>query len=119
MCLIQTIRNHKAVRQHWRCIYCDQPMWLKDLEAFAARHRLSSEQASLLQVTAEHLLPRCEGGRNSYANIAAACLHCNRMRHQAPEVLSPEAYARYVRSQLQGGQWHGIRLVSSAARGPC
>lgn len=119
MCLIQTIRNHKAVRQNWRCIYCEQPMWLKNPEAFAARHGLSLERASLLQVTAEHLRPRSEGGRNSYSNIAAACLHCNRMRHQAAEVLSPEDYARYVRDQLRGGQWHGIRLVSSAAHRLC
>jgi hypothetical protein len=119
MCLIQTIRNHKAARQRWRCIYCEQPMWLKNPEAFSARHRLSLEKARLLQVTAEHLQPRCEGGRNRYANIAAACLHCNRMRHQAGEVLSPGDYARYVRGQLQGGQWHGIRLVSSVARRRC
>lgn len=111
MCLIQTIRNHKAVRQHWRCLYCDQPMWCKDVEAFAARHGLSLEKASLLQVTAEHLRPRSEGGRNSYANIAAACLYCNRMRHQTgKQHLSAAAYTQYVRSELRLGRWHGIRI---------
>ena len=111
MCPIQIIRNRKAVRQRWRCRYCRQPMWLKDIEVFAARHGLSLERARLLQVTAEHLHPRGEGGRNSYANIAAACLYCNRMRHQAGEVLSPTDYACYVQYQLRRGGWHGIRIL--------
>lgn len=118
MCPIQIIRNRKAVRQGWRCRYCRQPMWLKDVQGFAARHGLGLEQARLLQVTAEHLHPRGEGGRNSYANIAAACLYCNRMRHQAGEVLSPTDYASYVQDQLRSGGWHGIRILSLDARPP-
>lgn len=110
MCQIQIIRNRKAIRQRWRCRYCRQPMWLKDMEGFATRHGLSIEQAGLLQVTAEHLHPRGEGGRNSYANIAAACLYCNRRRHQTGRVLSPADYARYVQDQLRSGGWHGIRI---------
>ncbi len=111
MCLIQTIRNHKAVRQHWRCIYCDQPMWLKSPEAFAVRHKLTLEQALNLQLTAEHLRPRCEGGRHSYRNITAACLHCNRMRHQlGKQDLRPADYGSYVREELRLGRWHGIRI---------
>jgi CubicO group peptidase (beta-lactamase class C family) len=93
-------------------------MWLKDVEDFAAHHGLSLEQARLLQVTAEHLHPRGEGGRNSYANIAAACLYCNRMRHQAGEVLSPTDYARYVQKQLRSGGWHGIRILPLDALPP-
>lgn len=110
MCPIQIIRNRKAVRQHWLCCYCRQPMWNKNIEMFAAHHNLIPEQASFLQVTAEHLRPRSDGGRNSYANIAAACLYCNRMRHQLGEILSPADYREYVRTQLLRGRWHGIRI---------
>jgi hypothetical protein len=111
MCPIQKIRNHQAVRQRWRCYYCDQPMWCEKPEAFAARHGLTRDQASQLQLTAEHLRARCEGGRHSYRNIAAACLFCNRMRHQTGrQHLSPADYARYVRAELSLGRWHGISI---------
>jgi len=108
MCPIQIIRNRKAVRQRWTCYYCRQPMWCRNVEGFAHRHKLPVAKAGLLQLTAEHLRARRDGGVNSYANIAAACLYCNRMRHQLGDVLSPAAYVQYVRSELRAGRWHGI-----------
>lgn len=118
MCRSQIIRNHKAARQNWRCIYCDQPMWCRDVEAFASRHGLSLDRAALLQLTAEHLQPQCEGGRHSYRNIAAACLYCNRMRHQTgKQNLSPADYARYVRTELRLARWHGISIGGSNSLG--
>lgn len=108
MCPLQIIRNRKAARQRWTCTYCRQPMWRTDPEDFARRHCLTMEQAALFQVTAEHLRARRDGGRNSYANIAAACLYCNRMRHQHGDALSPPDYRRFVRSELRAGRWHGI-----------
>lgn len=110
MCPLQIIRNRKAVRQRWTCTYCRQPMWLRNAEGFARRHGLTREQAELLQVTAEHLRARCDGGRNSYANIAAACLYCNRMRHQLGDALSPSDYRQFVRDELRAGRWHGILI---------
>lgn len=110
MCPLQIIRNRKAVRQRWTCYYCRQPMWRRNIEDFARRHGLTMEQAALLQVTAEHLRARCDGGRNSYANIAAACLTCNRMRHQLGDALSPADYVRFVRGELRAGRWHRVRI---------
>ncbi|MGN6690502.1 MAG: HNH endonuclease [Sphingopyxis sp.] len=110
MCPLQIIRNRKAARQRWSCHYCRQPMWRTNLEGFARRHGLTRDQAELLQLTAEHLRARRDGGRNSYANIAAACLYCNRMRHQNGDALSAADYARFVRSELRGGRWHGILI---------
>lgn len=110
MCPIQIIRDRKAVRQRWSCTYCRQPMWRRNVEGFARRHGLMIDQAARLQVTAEHLRARRDGGRNSYANIAAACLYCNRMRHQRGGARSPADYGRYVRSKLRCGGWHGILI---------
>ena len=107
------IRDRQAARQGWTCYYCKQPMWRTDPRAFAERHGLTLPQAKLLQVTAEHLVPRCEGGADSDANVAAACRFCNLKRHQAKTALSPAAYARKVRRQLQAGRWHGLRLQPS------
>lgn len=110
--LIQ-IRDRQAARQGWTCTYCEQPMWRRDPTTFAARHGLTMRQAMLLQVTAEHLLPRSDGGKDSYANIAAACHFCNLKRHKARTILSPPDYAQKVRRQLRRGRWHGIRLCTA------
>lgn len=110
MCKLQKIRDRKAAVQGWTCYYCEQPMWKNDAVIFAARHGLSLPQAKLLQATAEHLLPRSEGGPDSAANIVAACRYCNIKRHKARTILSPVAYAQKVRRQLQRGRWHGLRL---------
>jgi len=48
-------------------------IWDEDPQAFIARHGMSVRQAMLLRSTAEHLLPRSEGGGNSVANVVAAC----------------------------------------------
>jgi len=114
MCQLQIIRDRKAARQGWTCYYCRQPIWGTDPISFAAHHGLTLRQALLLQSTAEHLLPRCEGGRDRYDNMVAACLYCNRVRHKAATILSPDAYAAKVRRQLQRGGWHGIRIVDPA-----
>lgn len=91
-------------------------MWRRDPAAFAASHGLTIGQARLLQVTAEHLLPRSDGGKDSYANIAAACWYCNLKRHKARSTLSPAAYAIKVQGQLKRGCWHGIRLGEGNAQ---
>jgi 5-methylcytosine-specific restriction endonuclease McrA len=111
---LQHIRDRKAAKQGWTCYYCEQPMWRRDPATFAARHGLTLRQAKLLQVTAEHLVPRSDGGKDSYRNVAAACRFCNIKRHKAHTILSPADYARKVRGQLRRGRWHGIRLVETA-----
>lgn len=110
MCKLQNIRDRKAASQGWICYYCEQPMWKDNQNEFASRHSITLRQARLLQATAEHLLPRSDGGPDCDANIAAACRYCNIKRHQAGTVLSPAAYAKKVRRQLRRAGWHGLLL---------
>lgn len=108
---IQKTRDSRFCEQEGRCYYCQAPMWRKDPENFAKTHALSKRQALLLQATAEHLKPRCEGGRNDATNIVAACLFCNQHRHMARTALSPEEFKRKVRKQVAANRWHGMRLI--------
>src|SRR3546814_2027517 len=75
MCRLKKIRNRKAASQSWSCYYCEQPIWKDNPVAFAAKHNITIRQARLLQTTAEHLVPRGEGGLDSDTNIVAACFY--------------------------------------------
>lgn len=92
-------------RQKGRCCYCQCPTWLSDAAAFARQHGLTASQASELRATAEHLVARQDGGKGA-ANIAVACLLCNRRRHQrTAEALSADAYRARVARLAQKGRW--------------
>lgn len=65
--------------------------------------QLTPKEARSLQCTAEHLTARCDGGRDSAYNIAAACLHCNRTRHLRVKPLDPTAYQALVQRRLGRG----------------
>lgn len=78
---IQKLRDRCFDRQGGRCYYCQQPMWLADPGAFARIHGLSSAQTARLQASAEHLIARSDGGKDSEVNVVAACVFCNRQRH--------------------------------------
>ncbi|MFC5576922.1 HNH endonuclease [Lysobacter niabensis] len=73
---------------------------------FAARFGISTNQARRFQCTAEHLLARQDGGTNHAANIAAACLHCNRRRRRHFKFKDCKAYRRYVQARVAAGTWH-------------
>jgi len=88
----QRNREHARRAQGGICIYCRQPMG-KD-------------------VTAEHLVARMDGGRNTRGNIAAACRCCNAGRHAlfprgAPD---PETYQAFVLLMGKAGLWPIERL---------
>src|SRR3546814_19295206 len=106
MCRLKKIRNRKAASQSWSCYYCEQPIWKDNPVAFAAKHNITIRQARLLQTTAEHLVPRGEGGLDSDTNIVAACFYCNIRRHKCRTVLSPATYAIKVRDPLRSGRGH-------------
>jgi hypothetical protein len=112
--VVVRLRHAAFSEQNGRCFYCDSPMWLDDVIEFAARHHLSARQARWLQATAEHLVPRHEGGRNA-DNIVAACRWCNWMRHshrlpqQAP---SPSAHRCLVRHRLAKGKWRPFGRIT-------
>lgn len=96
------LRAFAITRQAALCIYCGRPMCTAatDLAAYAKRHGMTLPQANQRLATAEHLQARSEGGRNTRANIAAACLGCNRWRHRLRVPPSPKQFAAYVRKRL-------------------
>lgn len=92
------------------CIYCEQPMWLTDIDTFAKTYQISIKQAKLFQCTAEHLLAKQDGGTNHECNIAAACNYCNQKRHKRKKPLAPILFKLYVMKRLAKGRWHSILI---------
>ncbi len=86
---IKRFRTAAFARQSGRCYYCEEIIWRDDCPAFAADHRLTHRQARQRQCTAEHLVARYDGGRDTRANIAAACRECNATRHRRKVPLPP------------------------------
>lgn len=56
------------LRDHFVCQYCG-----RDLHAATPR-----------DVTLDHLVPQCEGGRHESSNLITACLACNSRRQHKP-----------------------------------
>ncbi|WP_409562204.1 HNH endonuclease [Hyphomicrobium sp. B1] len=65
------------LEQDGRCFYCTVPM----LPPPFTRPRRRRE------VTLEHLIPHCEGGRRGFFNEVAACNACNGERGTMPWLL--------------------------------
>lgn len=103
---IEKSRLQAYHRQNGLCFYCQKPLWLNDPKEFASRTGLTLRQARLLQCTAEHLSAKKDGGRDDPANIAAACLFCNRTRHICKSPLSPKSYKDFVQSRISKGKWN-------------
>lgn len=100
-------------RQAGRCYYWSAPMWFENASAFARMHGITDRAARMLQCTAEHLQARRDGGKDSTANIVAACRYCNKRRHwRRKSVLSPAAYMRLVRLRLKKGRWHCHQIMA-------
>jgi 5-methylcytosine-specific restriction endonuclease McrA len=98
-------RTIAAEQQGYRCWYCGFPMWDADASGFAQRHGLTRRQAALLRCTAEHLTARQDGGTDRADNIVAACLSCNRLRHQRRKALTPESLRARVTARIGRGRW--------------
>lgn len=92
-------------KQIGRCFYCQLPMWLDHPEAFAAQYNLTTAQARILKCTGEHLQAKCNGGKDTGANIVAACWQCNTRRHRSKKALTPDKYSKHVRSRITAGRW--------------
>ena len=103
-----TLRRRAFDQQHGFCHYCGLPMWEADESAFAARFSLSVGLTRSLRSTAEHLVARCDGGRDERSNIVAACLWCNQRRHlgRCETAPSAEAYLQRVTRRTASGLWH-------------
>ncbi|MCZ4093612.1 HNH endonuclease [Sinorhizobium psoraleae] len=76
---IQKLRRKAAKSQGGQSFYCQQPMWETDPKIFSERFRVPARAVFLFQCTAEHLVARCDGGRDTKENIVAACLYCNKI----------------------------------------
>jgi 5-methylcytosine-specific restriction endonuclease McrA len=111
MSKIRKLRDACFCSQDGRCHYCDAPMWQREPAHFARKHGITESLARVLQATAEHLKPRCEGGYDDATNIVAACLFCNRHRHRTRTALPPERFKDKVRNRLAAGRWHGLRSI--------
>lgn len=99
--------RQKAYKQQTgRCYYCGCPMWTNnDIEKFAKKYSISTEQAKKLQCTAEHLVARCDGGSNEQSNIVAACYFCNQNRHKQKKPPVPLEYKKHVKNRIKTGKW--------------
>ena len=102
---IQTLRRQAFQRQQGRCFYCSVAMWLtspSELPGAATDCRGYAR----LRCTAEHLVARSEGGRDSSENIVAACAHCNSTRHKRKRPPQPAVYRDAVLARVRRGAWH-------------
>lgn len=107
----QILRRKAGKNQGWQCYYCQQPMWETNPKIFSARYRVSRRAALLFRCTAEHLVARCDGGRDTEENIVAACHYCNRTRHRKKGPKDAVSYGKFVRSRMKQGRWHPVRLT--------
>jgi hypothetical protein len=96
--MLQRLRAAAFRLQVGLCCYCDEPMWLADQTEFQCSYGLTARQSARYRCTAEHLMPRSEGGADAAANIAASCVGCNVTRHRRKRVLSPP-------------EWREVRLA--------
>lgn len=99
-------------RQQGCCYYCGMPMWLISPDEITSNCSFTAGQANVLQCTAEHLLARCDGGRNTATNIAAACRYCNHGRHARKRALAPADYGNLVRARILQHKWHSAALLA-------
>ncbi len=103
---ILNLRKEAFQKQIGRCYYCGIPMWQKDQESFAIRNSISIAEAAKCKCTAEHLVPRSEGGKDCKSNIVAACQFCNLRRHRRKSPPDPPEYKNDILQRLKKGKWH-------------
>ena len=83
-------------------------MWVRELETiehFMARTKRTKKETQLLRVTAEHLEAACDGGTDAKENIVAACITCNRGRHQRKVPKTASDHYQFVSSRISQGRW--------------
>ncbi|UWQ15360.1 HNH endonuclease [Aliiroseovarius sp. M344] len=99
------IRRAKMLAQGGRCYYCDLPMWEHEAEKVGWPDLWTNEKPKTLQCTAEHLVPRSDGGVDTPENIVAACWFCNTTRHKRKQVRSPQEHRAHVKKRMRKGRW--------------
>lgn len=104
-------RSNAFITQSGRCFYCNEPMWSEDPHEFALKHKITLSQAKRFQCTGEHLKAHKDGGTAAQSNIVAACLFCNRKRHQRKTPPPPDQYKKLIEKRMSHGRWHEVRLA--------
>ncbi|WP_343204303.1 HNH endonuclease [Xanthomonas sp. JAI131] len=108
MKLLKTLRTQAFQAQNGRCYYCGAPMWLSSPDELDLRPR----SARPYQCTAEHLLARRDGGKDTAGNVVAACYLCNLRRHKRPAPApSAQAYRALVLRRVAMGRWWPTSLI--------
>lgn len=113
---LSRLRSQAASVQSFRCFYCRLPMWAGNPTPFIEKFGLSERQAKLFQCTAEHLTAQCEGGKDTKANIAAACWYCNQKRHRTTKPLEPAEFQKRAQRCVVKGGWFPDGLAAKMAR---
>ena len=108
---IKNSRLNAFINQAGLCYYCKSAMWLKDVESFATKHSILISDAARFQCTAEHLTARCDGGSNRQDNIVAACIFCNKKRHQTKAPRTPSKHKKHIQKRITKGKWHPQKLL--------
>ena len=101
-------RKRAFLSQRKHCFYCELPIWNteKERRQLMARHDLTEDAVKSLQCTAEHVQARKDDGTNEEANIVAACLRCNRARHEGGAGTTPLQHRQRVADAMAEGVWH-------------
>ena len=103
---LKKLRQQAFLAQSKLCYYCNLPMWEENKNAFRKKHSLTEKMANHFKCTAEHLTARCDGGSDTKTNIVAACITCNKRRHQRKTPLSPAPYKKHVVQRISRKKWH-------------
>jgi 5-methylcytosine-specific restriction endonuclease McrA len=105
---IARARKGAFLSQRKRCFYCELPIWNTDRERnqLISRHGISEDAAKSLQCTAEHMQARQDDGTHDQWNIVAACLRCNRARHEGGAGATPLQHRQRVADAMANGMWH-------------
>ena len=105
MMSLRQLRFRAFERQQGLCFYCGLPMWLANPDEITCLG-VRRSAALPMQCTAEHLVARKDGGRDTVDNIVAACVLCNSRRHQRKKPPAPQAHQERVRKRVANGKWH-------------
>jgi hypothetical protein len=108
MCSNQIQRHgiQAARKQGFRCWYCTFLMWENDPGASPSHANLPAGLLPRFRCTAEHCLPRSQGGSDAASNIVAACAFCNRTRHRRRNPPTSDAFRNHVARRVRQGRWH-------------
>lgn len=102
---LHKLRHQSFQSQAGRCWYCGVRMWVRSPDELGLSPT-KGPSASKLKCTAEHLIARQQGGRDSLENVVAACAHCNQTRHKRKCPPDPVSYQNQVRHRIEHHKWH-------------